>query len=64
MSGGESVVRIQMAALKLLGVVLIACRPRIHAWNTMILDGISRCWVSLHDQKVPENEGMLNLSNR
>jgi hypothetical protein len=43
--------RMQLSALRVLGILFEVCKPRINAWKETILDGVGRCWVGLIDEE-------------
>lgn len=43
--------RMQLSALRVLGILLEVCKPRINAWKETILDAVGRCWVGLIDEE-------------
>jgi len=45
----------QVSALRVLGVLLEVCKPRMNSWKETILDALGRCWVELIDE---EREGI------
>jgi hypothetical protein len=45
----------QISALRVLGVLLEVCKPRMNSWKETILDAFGRCWVELVDE---EREGI------
>jgi hypothetical protein len=41
----------QLSALRVLGILLEVCKPRVNSWKETILDAVGRCWVGLIDEE-------------
>jgi hypothetical protein len=51
----------QFSSLRVLGVLIDECSPRMHRWKATILDAVAKCWVGIVDSGV-DDPGMRDRS--
>jgi len=49
--------RFQLSSLRALSVIIEACAPRMDKWKNTILEGVLRCWVTLTDAGIEDDQG-------